>query len=106
MKPGTLRNRFTIQQATETRDSYGAVTQTWADLMTVWGMIEPGSNSESVASQQTVNHGSSRITIRYRTGITPKMRLKFGERTFNINGITNRGERNIELTLDCREAVL
>jgi SPP1 family predicted phage head-tail adaptor len=106
MQPGTLRHRLIIQSPTETRDSYGAVTQTWSNLMTVWGLVDNQASSEQVGTQKTLVVGSVRVVIRYRTGITPKMRIKYGERTFNINGIINRDERNVELILDCRELVI
>jgi SPP1 family predicted phage head-tail adaptor len=74
--------------------------------MTVWGLVESQANGEHVGTQKTLSTGSVRVVIRYRAGITPKMRVKYGERTLNINGIINRDERNVELALDCRELVL
>lgn len=46
-----------------------------------------------------------KVTIRYRSGVTTQMRVAFGSRTLNINGIINRDERNVELTLMCEEVV-
>ena len=41
MEAGQLRHRVTIQQATETTDGFGGVTQAWATFATVWAAVEP-----------------------------------------------------------------
>ena len=43
------------------------------------------------------------ITLRYRDEITAKQTVRFGTRRFEIAGIVNPGERNIELQLLCHE---
>ena len=46
-----------------------------------------------------------RVKIRYRAGVTAKMRLTFGARVFNIRGVINAGERDRTLELLCEEGV-
>jgi SPP1 family predicted phage head-tail adaptor len=49
--------------------------------------------------QERVSH---KITIRFRSGITAKMRIKFGTRMFNIRSVINIEERSrwIEIMAD------
>ena len=44
-----------------------------------------------------------RIKMRYVAGLTNKMRLVFGTRTFDILDIDNVEERNVEMILTCKE---
>lgn len=73
---GKLRHRVVIQQPVETQDGItGAMEVSWADVATVWASIEPLSAREFIASQAEDSQISARITIRYRAGISAKMRL-------------------------------
>ncbi len=105
MRAGELRHRITIQQATETPSTSGAITQTWSTVATVWAAIEALSGREAFAAQQVNAQVSSRIRIRYRAGITPKMRIVFGARTFNIESVMDMESRRRELQLLVSEVV-
>ena len=45
------------------------------------------------------------VVTRYRSGITPQMRLRFSNRILSIRSISNTGERNRELVIRCVEKV-
>lgn len=99
MRAGDLRHRVTIQQAAETQSGSGAIGQTWSDVAAVWASIEALQGREVFAAQQINAQVSSRITIRYRAGIIPKMRMVFGARTFNIEAVIDPDGRRRELQL-------
>ena len=105
MRPGRLRHRVVIQRATDAIDQYGDQTKTWASLATVWAAVEPLNGREFFAAAQTQSQVSTRITIRplIDQTITPKDRVKFGSRYFDIQTVINVEERNIELQLLCAE---
>lgn len=105
MRAGELRHRVTIQQKSVTRDSFGAETVSWTDVAVVWAAIEPLQGREFFSAQQVNAEVTTRIRIRYRSGITPAMRVLFGSRAFDIQGIINIEERNRELHLMCKEVV-
>lgn len=76
IEAGRLRHRLQIQAPTETQDqNTGAVNVTWSTIATVWGAIEPLSARDLIAAQATDSEVDTRIVIRYRTGITSKMRM-------------------------------
>jgi len=105
MFAGWLRHRIVIQELVGTKNSYGEVVQSWQDVATVWASIEPLRGREYVeaaAAQVNVDH---RIRIRYRSGISPKMRVKYGERTFQINSVVDPREEHKEMELMCEEDV-
>lgn len=93
MRAGELRHRITIQRATETQDAFGAVVQTWSTFATLWAGVEALSGREFFAAQQVNAQVSHRIRIRYLSGVTPKMRVVFGSRTFNIEVVMDDGRR-------------
>ncbi len=105
VKAGRLRHRVTLQSAADTADGGGGFTTTWSDVATVWAAIEPLKSRERLFAQQLENPVTHRVTIRYRAGVTAKMRLEFGARVFNIRGVINAGERDRTLELLCEEGV-
>jgi len=48
---------------------------------------------------------TGKISIRYLAGITPKMRVKHGNRIFDIVSMINPEERNRELQLMVKERI-
>jgi len=106
MNPGRLRHKIDIEQEATTPNSYGEPTQSWsAFLSSISASIDPVSGREYFASDMTNAEVTHKIRVRYRTGIFPKMRVKFGTRYFDIVSVLNFEERNKELLLMCKEAV-
>ena len=105
MRAGRLRHRLELQERSVTRDSYGAEVETWTTQHVIWGSVEPLSGSEYFASKQTQAERSHKIIIRYISDLHVTWRIKFGSRTFGIESIINRDERNRELTLMCSESL-
>ena len=103
MKAGRLRHKVLIESETITQDAYGAPTRTWATFATVWASVMPLSGREYFEAGKTMSDVSTRIQIRYGTGITPQMRVKFGTRIYSIVSVINMDERNKEIELFCKE---
>lgn len=107
MQSGQLRHRVSIQHLSgSVSDGVGNVRQTWTDVYTdIPASIEPIASRELYAAEKTETKNSHKITIRYMDGINSKMRVVFGSRMFNIDGILNKDERNISLEMVCAEQV-
>ncbi len=105
MKAGMLRHRVTIQQATETQNSYGEIVQAWTTVATVWASIEARGVRESFAASQQFATADHIITIRYRSGVTAKMRIVYGSRVFDIQGAVDPDGRKRTLMIYAKEAV-
>jgi SPP1 family predicted phage head-tail adaptor len=84
---GKLSHRVLIQQQLTTRDDDGASHTTWIDVATVWAAVEPLSAREFIQSGQTQAAIAARITMRYREGLRPTMRLIHRGEIFNIAGL-------------------
>lgn len=86
IRAGQLDRRVEIQESTETRTSRGSVAETWTTVARVWaGISFPSSgNSEGVEADQVVSTTRVAFTIRYRDGITEKMRIVYGNENYAI----------------------
>lgn len=105
MLAGRLRHRIIFQQMVETRDSAGAVIETWSEFKTAWASIEPLVGKEFFDSKQVNAEISIKIRIRAISGLTTKMRILYGTRVFEIFSIANVREMGSEMVLMCREDV-
>lgn len=104
MNPGKLRHRVTIQEFKEDVDQYVTpIDQGWQDVATVWASVEPIQGREYVLLQNTQSELTTRIRIRYRSGIKPSMRVLYGTRVFDIQSVIDPEERHIEQQLMCKE---
>jgi SPP1 family predicted phage head-tail adaptor len=106
VRAGRLRERVTIQEATETRDSFGQAVATWATHATCWASVEPFSGSERFQAATLNAEILYEVRIRYDSEITPKMRLLYGTRILRIERIIDEREEHRELVLLCAEWVV
>lgn len=103
--PGELRQRVTIQQKSVTRDAFGAETISWTDVATVWAKIWHLRGRELMDAQQAEADTSTQITIRYRAGILPTMRVVHGSAIYDIQAALDMGERHRFIELQCRSVI-
>lgn len=109
MQAGKLRHRVVIQEPIEAQDAdTGAIEVTWTPLDTVWASIEPLSAREFVASASETSKVVARITIRYRSDVSAKMRVYHAAKGlyYNIEGVLSDKESGLEyITLPVSEGV-
>lgn len=104
MQSGKLNKRVILQTVSQSSDGAGgSTTDTWADTATIWASITPSTGNEQFQADQLDSRVSQIVTIRYRSGVLTSQRLKFGTRTFSIQNILNKDERNEQLILLCEE---
>lgn len=105
-----LRHRIIIQQAVETQSSVdGSISVAWQEVAKLWCAIEPISAREFIASQVENSKITTRITIRYRSGITAKMRAYHEAKNmyYNIEGVLADKDSGLDyLTLPCSTGVI
>jgi len=105
MEAGKLRHQVKLQRVTVSADSHGDQTKTWADLATVRASIEPLSGREFLQASQVMSDITVRIRIHKRNNITltPKDRVLYGTRTFDIRHVIDWGDRGTDWQLLCTE---
>lgn len=87
MRIGKLDRRVTIQSLTETQDSAGQPIKAYADLATIWAERRDVRGNERFASNQALAMRAAIFRIRWRTGMTEKMRLIDDGTTYDVTGI-------------------
>lgn len=101
---GQLRERVTIQSATETADGQGGLAKAWTALATVWAnVVAAGPGRESLATSAVRPILNYAVTIRRRTDVTPQMRVVWGDKTLQVEGVRDPDGRRVWTTLDCVE---
>lgn len=101
--PGKLRERVTVQQATETRNAIGETVLAWSTYDTVWASVEGVSSREALDAGKIDVQISHRVRMRYLSGMTQNMRLSWRDRTLEIVSLLEYGNRS-EHVLICQEA--
>lgn len=103
MNIGKLRHRITLLRQVNEVNDYGASTQTWKRVATVWADVRPLSGREYFSAQQVQSEVTTQIWLRHIEGIKPTMKVKFGKREFEILSVLNAQERDVSLQLMCKE---
>lgn len=76
MEAAKLRHRVRIEELKQTQDqTTGHISESWETVATVWANVAPVSAREFVTNQEKQGLATVRITIRYRAGLLPNMRL-------------------------------
>lgn len=102
---GKNRHYISIQDPTETRDSYGEPVLSWSTYHNAWASIEPLKGTEYWLSQQVNAEITSKVTIRYKSGINPKMRIVYGNHTYRILSVVNEYEKNDKMIMMVEETI-
>lgn len=87
---GDLSRRVTLQERSESVDSFGQRSQSWSDVATVWASIVPLAGRELLAANAISAEATHRITIRYRAGLDASMRAVYSGRAMNIVAVQDR----------------
>lgn len=99
MRAALLRHRITFQELSQVSDDMGSFTDTWVDVVTMWGAVWAISAKEHITAAKIEMETTHRIRIRYYAGLDSAMRIRFGTRYFKIQSIINPDERNRTLDM-------
>lgn len=103
---GLLDKQVTLQQLTRSKHpTLGSTVETWSDLATVWAQIieSPTAGEATGSAGQPTYARPHRVSIRWRSGVGPEMRLRLADgRLLQINGTAELGRREW-LVLSCVE---
>jgi SPP1 family predicted phage head-tail adaptor len=102
LDPGKLRERVTIQVATERRNSLGETTLEWATFAERWASVEGVTAREALGAGQLEVSITHRVRLRYVTGLTQQMRLIWRGRTLEVVSLLEHNNRS-EHELICQE---
>jgi SPP1 family predicted phage head-tail adaptor len=94
MRAGKLDRRITLQsRATSKSATTGAVSEVFADLVSVWAERQDLRGREFIAARQVNADVTTRFRIRWRSGITELHRIVDGAAVFDIAHVAEIGRR-------------
>lgn len=100
---GSLRERVTIQQKSQTDDAQGGRVTTWVTLEAVAAAIEPdGGTVEPLQAGAVTATARYTVRLRHRTDVTPTMRLRWRTRILQVLSVVSDARR-AWLLLQCQE---
>lgn len=83
----------------------GERSKTWDEIASPYASIDGLLAREVEIAKGYAATASHKINIRYIPDIKPHMRVRYGDRIFNIDGVLDRTNRREELDLFCTEVV-
>jgi len=86
---GPLREYVDVQTNTPTRDAFGDESDAWATAATLNASVRPVRGGESWAAQAVQAGVDYVFKFRYSSLITPKARLSWNSRIFEIMFVKN-----------------
>jgi len=92
--PGRLRERVTIQQASETRNAMGEVVQSWVTFAERWASVDGLSSREFLLQGQQQSEISHRVRLRYVPGMRNTMRFLWRGRVLEMTSLLEHNNRS------------
>lgn len=102
------RTLVVIEKPTDTVEGIGGPDLDWSKYAERWASIAPSNGREYQNAMAIIADLAAIVRLRYDTltrDITPRMRIKRGNRLWNIASVANDGEQNREMVLYCTEVV-
>jgi len=101
-----MRARLALQRPLTADDGAGGLTTTWQDVTALWAAIRPLRGSEGHWLDAPAGSLTSEVTIRWRAGVRPDMRLVGDGRVFDIRAVFDPDGRRRRLVCHCLERPL
>ena len=96
MRAGNLRHRIIIQENTPTKGTYGSTTDVWTTHSTTRASVESINGREYQGDGQVRSDTTHKFVLRVNRSlstITPKMRISWNSRVFDIQSRVDPNER-------------
>lgn len=97
-----LNKRIVIQRQSTAQDAAGQPIDTWTNVIAdgdgkCWAEVKDISGREFVSGGAEQSSVTTRITIRYRPGISPALRVLHGADVYNVVAVLGQDGRTLQL---------
>jgi head-tail adaptor len=99
MRAGQLRLVGMLEERTRAKDQLGGQPWAWLPVASVRFGIETTGGDEQQVAGGVVATSRYTISMRWRKGVKPTMRISMGDRVFQFIQVNNVEERNRELQI-------
>lgn len=101
MTIGDLRDVVTIQAPSAGQDAIGEPVAGWTDFVTLRAGVRDLTGRELIAANAIQSQITTAVTIRFRNGVLPAMRVLRGDEVYVIEAVLNPTGRRDWLVLMC-----
>ena len=107
LRAGKLNKQILIQTNTQTKDAEGGMADSWATTYTARAAL----NNVFGSKASRTSHGGDTVEetvewrVRYRAGITTKMRITYAGKYYSILHLDNINGGNRELLITCSQGL-
>jgi SPP1 family predicted phage head-tail adaptor len=99
---GSLDQRITIIQPTESGGTYGSSEPTYGTGTEIWAEVKYVRGTESYRSHRIVADADYMIRVRKRSDVTPKTRITWGSLTLDVISAGAPDPRGDETVIQCK----
>ena len=103
MNAGALRHLVDVQRPNEVEDALGEIIPTFTVDSRRRAAILPLKQDERVEADKVKGVRTHRVVLRHYPELSSRWRIKFGSRTFEVDGVTNPMERGVSTEAICVE---
>lgn len=100
---GKMDRRIVIESASEARDDYGGIQETWSTYATRWAQMKYTPKAgEAYEAQRKTSDYNVQFIIRSDTttrAITPKMRVNYDSKLYDIRAVSEIGKEYRDMYL-------
>lgn len=102
---GAFNRPVTIEQPTDVDDGQGGSTRTWVVVLQTMAHFQPFKGQELWKTGQVYPTLWTKVLIRYRpdVNVTPTMRLRYGNRIYNIRSVEVPAEALTTIEMLCEQ---
>lgn len=101
--PGKLAHELQLEEALLVDDEVNGSIEQWQEIAMLWAHVEPVGAGTMLFGEQNLTEVSHRITMRARVDVKSGMRLRRGNRVFQIVTIHDPDETSRYLVCRTRE---
>ena len=103
---GEMRNKIVVQTLSGATDSGGGQATSYGSNVSVWAKVENLSGTKNSFGDQEEARANYRFTIRYISSLTPKHRISYNSKLFNIQHMASllEGKERYQI-IDAEEGV-
>jgi len=103
IKAGKYNKVISLQKQVSEQNDYGGIVSKWKTVANIRAAVEPLQGREYFSGPFQMGENIVRVRIRYIEGVTRKMRIRYGNRVFDIYSVIDSMESHRELQLMCKE---
>ena len=92
--------------STDTQSAQGGRTHVWSTLVNIWCKIEDTGGNESFIAGREEAVLNIKVTANYDATVTPKTRLVFDSKTYDITRVDNVDRRGVYMVIYAESEIL